>query len=131
MSLSPAPLEDLSDLILVFCSHLFCHYLCQIHCRAWGLPSSRTCGPNGQNIQDSTTPRKHRGPVSPATGREYFKSLGSYFPAWVSLCFCAFVNWEGLPSKPRETQVAEILVVEILLALFTVICFYFPRQGLL
>ncbi|KAM9091234.1 telomerase protein component 1 isoform 2-T2 [Megaptera novaeangliae] len=55
-----------------------------VHCRAWGLPSSRTCRPNGQNIQDSTAPREDRGPVSPATGREYSKPLGSCFPAWVA-----------------------------------------------
>lgn len=124
-------MEDLLDsdsgILLLFILSL----LCQVHCRAWGLPSSRTCGPNGQNIQDSTATRKDKGPVSPAPGREYSKPLGSDFPAWVSLCFYALVNWEGLPSKPGETQVPEILVVELLLALFTEACFHFPRQGFL
>ncbi|XP_060002650.1 telomerase protein component 1 isoform X3 [Lagenorhynchus albirostris] len=55
-----------------------------VHCRAWGLPPSRTCRPNGQNIQDSTAPREDRGPVSPATRREYSKPLGSCFPAWMA-----------------------------------------------
>lgn len=77
-------------------------YLCQVHRRAWGLPSFGTRRPNGQNIQDSTTPRKDRGPVSPATGRGHSKPLGSYFPARVSLCFYAFVNWERLQSNPEK-----------------------------
>lgn len=37
----------------------------------------------------------------------------------------------GAASKTRETQVTEILAVEMLLILFTEVYFFFPRQGFL
>lgn len=43
--------------------------------------------------------------------------------------FHAFVNWEGLPSRPEESQVTEILAVEMLL-LYSLSCVSaFPDRG--
>lgn len=43
--------------------------------------------------------------------------------------FHTFVNWEGLPSKPEESQVTEILAVEMLLLCSLRCASAFPGRG--